>query len=733
VNALSPTLRTPAGPPPVLLTSLSSAVLADGRGDISYARESRGAVAEWGGVYAQLMRLTGPWTIGLASGGALTDLSSCCLDSGPTAGGWRTRHRWNEVTLVQDVVASPRPAGAVRRLSLRSEAERPVPLVLTSRFMPFVFPVLVEGIRPVEFEMRAEADGVHVRNRGFGLRFSSNLRPSRLQLNGDSWDGRKYRGPVELVAAEQELMLAPRGGLELSYQIAGGLQRDLEGALREVGTAPVSLDNVAAHRAGAEASWLARTPELEFPDAPDLEAAYRSARAALYRLYSAPADGIVGLVAGYPWYSSLWSRDIAVMLPALLWLGDFDWVDRSLDSVFRFQSRTVVAMLGGRPGELPMQVAPGPVFLYGTSDTTLRFPGVVEQLHRHTGDLSYVRDWARAVHQIVRWGRARTNPRDGLLRHGGEAEAIGRATAALSKIHYGIASPDTTIWDSADRRDHAIDVQVLWWETLRSAAQLLGHAADDKRRATCQRLATHLVKTLRERYPWPEESYLFDSLRRGRPVAQVRPNALRAVSAGLFDPEFARAIVRRAAADDLTTPWGLRTLSSRDPTYDPRAYHEGRVWTIATAWAADASFVVGDRERGVGYLRTIAARYAEERGFANECYLGDRPEAFDSCYLLGFSVAPFLSALFERLWGIHVDVLAGVVRVVPGFPAAWTSATLRGLRVGDGTIDLRWTPRELRVRWCGTRPLAVDTGTGPRALRSGEDVTVGLPTPPQPS
>jgi glycogen debranching enzyme len=380
-----------------------------------------------------------------------------------------------------------------------------------------------------------------------------------------------------------------------------------------------------------------------------------------------------------------------------------------------------------------MQVSPGPVFLYGTSDTTLRFPGVVEQLHRHTGDLSSVRDWARAVHRIVLWGRARSDPRTGLLRHGGEAEAIGAATVGLSRVHYGIESPDTTIWDSADRRDHAIDVQVLWWDTLRSTARLLGHAADEGRKATCHQLASHLARTIRERYPWPEESYLFDSLKDDRPVAQIRPNALRAVSARLLPPELARAIVHRATADDLSTPWGLRTLSSRDPSYHPQAYHGGQVWTIATAWAADASFVVGEREQGVDYLRTIAARYAEEGGFANECYLGDRPEPFNSCYLLGFSVAPFLTVLFDRLWGIHVDVPAGVVRIVPGFPAGWTSATLRGLRVGGGTLDLSWSPGRLRVRWQGSHSIAIDTGGGPRNIPLREDVTLDLVAPPEPS
>jgi hypothetical protein len=717
---------------PMLLTSLASAAIGDGRGDLECIRESRGASSEWGGVYAQLVRLTGPWTIGVASGSEATDLPSCLQLAEEFPGGWTSRHRWSDLEIVQVVAASVRPAGVVRQLMIHSTSVRELPLVLTSRFSPYLFPVLVEGIRPTEFDARMLPDSLSVRHRGFALRAMSSVAPDQLLLNQGSWLGGKYHGPVDELATVHSLPLAAGATAELRWQISGGLSRDLEGAIAELGVVPPLPHDLAALRASQDLRWTAGTPELRFPDAPDLEAGYRSARAALRRLYSAPDESRVGLVAGYPWYAAIWCRDLAVMLPALLWLGDFDWVARSLVSVFRFQSRNKVRMLGAEPGELPMQIAPGPIFLYGTSDSTLRFPPVVEQLHRHTGDLSNVKDWAGAVRRIVAWAQARTDPATGLLRHGGEAEAIGSATAGVARIWYGIDSPDTTVWDSADRREHALDVEVLWWQTLQAAAHLFGHAAEGERRASTHALAAQLLTSMREKYPWPSESYLYDSLRDGRPVAHVRPNALRAVSAGIFDLPLARTIVRRAAAPDLTTPWGVRSLSSTDPTYGPHTYHEGQVWTIATAWAADAALRVGERDLGVEYLRTIAGRYAAEGGFAHECYRGDRAVAYNSCYLLGFSVAPFLSVLFERLWGIYLEGVDPLIRILPMFPRHWTSASLKGLRVVDGRVDLEWTPGQLEVRWSGSRPLSVDVGVGPLPVAPGQGRSFELPTPPEP-
>jgi glycogen debranching enzyme len=718
---------------PVLLTSLRSAVLGDGRGDLEYLRESRGARSEWGGVYAQLVRLTGPWTVGLERDDSATDLPSSRVDASEFPGGWTSRHRWNDLDLVQVVTASVRPAGAVRQLLLRSTSDRATSVVLTSRFSPYLFPVLVEGIRPTEFDVRATSGALSVRHYGFALQATSSTAPDHLLLNHASWAGGKYRGPVDDLGTVHRLELAPGASAEIRWQVVGGLERDLRAAVEECGPLPRPPADLAAAQADADSKWTAATPELTFPDAPDLEAGYRTARAALRRLYSAPDDTMVGLVAGYPWYAAIWCRDLAVMLPAVLWLGDFDWVGRSLASVFRFQGRRTVKLLAGEPGELPMQIAPGPIFLYGTSDSTLRFPAVVDQLRRHTGDLSSVRDWVGILHRIIEWGLARTDPATGLLHHGGEAEEIDRATTDLARVRYGIDSPDTTIWDSADRREHAIDVQVLWWQALCLAAHPLGHASATDPSAAHEAMAARLRTTVRDRYVWPDEEYLYDSLREGVPVRRVRPNALRAVSAEFFEPEVARAVVRRAARPDLTTEWGVRCLSSGDPAYRPTAYHEGQVWTIATAWAADAAFAVGERDLGVQYLRTIAARYVEEGGLASECYRGDRAEPFNSCYLLGFSVAPFLTALFERLWGIHVGGIANTVRVVPAFPAHWSSAALRGLRLRDGNLDLAWSPQRLVVRWTGTSTLQVDTGSGPRPVAPGAEVALELVSPPQTS
>jgi glycogen debranching enzyme len=713
-----------------LLRSLTSAVVLDGNGDVELERETRGAPIEWGGVYGQLVRLTGPWRFTIDTGQVVLPLPGGRATATAVGELFQSAHRWGDLEASQWVAPIADAPGAVRTVRLSSRANASARVRLESELVPYLLPVLVEGIRPTEYQVETRADEVRIRHKGFGLSIRSSVAPSYLLLNGASWRGGRYSGPVDRFASVHELDLAPGGTAEASLSVIGGLERELDRATTDPLPQPIATAEATAR---IDASWLAATPRMRLPDAPELERGYNLARLALRRLYTSPGDDLTGLVAGYPWYASIWGRDLAWMLPAVIWLGDYDWAARSLASVFRFQDRAELPMLGGEPGELPMQLSPGPIFLYGTSDTTLYFPDLVLRLLRHSGRPELVGAWGSNVDRIVAWGRHRTQEATGLLRNGGEAAAIEAATASIAKVRYGIDAVDTTIWDSADRRDHAIDVQVLWWGALRAALDLAGPLGCQSDRTEIAGLAERLAATIRTVYPWPEESYLYDSVRENRPVRELRPNALRAVSAGIFDPPTARSIVERAARDDLSTPWGVRTLSSRDPHYSPEAYHGGQVWTIATAWAGDAAFAVDDGTLGVDYLARIAHRLIEEGGEANECYRGDRPEPFDSCFLLGLSVAPFLTACFEGLWGLSVDARVPRLGLKPQFPPGWKSASLEGLPIGGGRATIDLAGETLRVRWEGDRPLQVEGPVGPVTVPPGGRAELRRPATRPPS
>jgi hypothetical protein len=721
-------LDRPDASVPVLVTGLSAAAVLSGDGTLRCLRETRGGMIDWGGVYSQGVRLTGPWDLRVSTGGAPADLAGTLR----SLEAWRWSVRTLHVVapgleVEQTIVPFPESPGVGRCIRLRNPTDADLSVVVESEATPFLAPVLIEGLKPYEFDLEAGPNGVACTTHGHFLGLASSPFPTSRTLDGRPWFGEHWTGELRALVARYELHLAP-GAIARIDQVAwGGVARAL-GVGAEFGrTALAAADSWEAAGRRTWGAWLAGTPSLSFPSDPVLERAYGLARGALRALYTRPDPEITGLVAGYPWYCALWGRDLAWMLPAVLWLGDADWAQESLRTIFRYQATRPIPILAAEAGELPMQVSPGPVFLFGTSDTTLYYPDVLRRFVAHTGRGELVHELWPHLCEIVRWADAKLDPSNGLFTNGGEVLALRDAAENLGAVHYGIDAPDTTIWDSADRRDHAVDLQVLLHV---ARASLVALATDARRLSELPGSGVDLrslAQQVRTRYAWPEERYLFDSLARdGTPSRRLRPNALRAVSAGLLDIAAARAVVDRALETDLTAEWGVRTLSNRDPTYDPQAYHGGQVWTIATAWAADAAFAVGDAERGVRLLRTIAGLLEAEHGLANECYRGDRPEAFDSCFLLGFSVAPFLTVLFERLWGLQVDASRPMLRVAPQFPSAWTGASLAGLSVGTGRVDLTWTPGSLTVRWTGPGPLELSAGAGTSTVPENGTATVRL-------
>ncbi len=700
---------------PVLLTGLSAVALMNGAGELSYVRETRGAPIDWGGAYAQSVRLTGPWSTRLLRGGRSFDLGRATLvHLEQTHGGVSILHEVDG-RLVRDEWRIPLDGEAIcRTLEIDPPSGGDARTGVEVEFEPFLAPVAFEGIKPTSYRAGKDGEHWHVRSFGFALRWESLPGPVESSSAGRPWRGEPLEGPVAPLRFRWDLSGDPARAASLHFRISGGLLGPtLARARPPSSTEPRRREIDAAYDA-----WTERAPRLSFPDAPRLERGYELARSALRSLYTAPDPSITGLVAGYPWYSAVWGRDLAWMLPAVAWLGDWAWVERSLATIFRFQAHAALPVLGARPGELPMQVAPGPVFLFGTSDTTLYYPALLRRLAEQTGSYDVARRHWSGLVEALGWGLSKSTGPLGLLSHGDEIAAM-RQETAVGRVRVGIDAVDTTIWDATDRRAHAVDVQVLWLEALEAMAAMAAGGVGAAPGGLAER-AEGVRRAIAERYRWPEERYLVDTLAPdGTPARRLRPNALRAVRTGALGADVARALVRRAAEPDLTTPWGVRTLSDRDPAYDPQAYHDGQVWTIATAWAAEASLLAGEADLGVAYLDTIAGRLLEEGGYAAECYRGDRPTPFDACFLLGFSVAPFLSALFDALWGITPSMVRRSVDVRPRFPSSWRSAGLDRLRLGDGTLALDWTPTELGASWSGPGPITLTGAPGTVRLDPG--------------
>src|SRR5262249_23732131 len=144
-------------------------------------------------------------------------------------------------------------------------------------------------------------------------------------------------------------------------------------------------------------------------------------------------------------------------------------------------------------------------------------------------------------------------------------------------------------WVVTPRNGKAVEIQALWFNALRTMAEIAGKAkltADVKKYSTLADLAQRSFNSLFWNGP---AACLYDCVFDGVPDPTMRPNQILAVSLknSMLSSERAKAVVD-AVERDLFTPYGLRSLSPADPKYRGRyegdsfardsSYHQGPAW-----------------------------------------------------------------------------------------------------------------------------------------------------------
>jgi glycogen debranching enzyme len=149
---------------------------------------------------------------------------------------------------------------------------------------------------------------------------------------------------------------------------------------------------------------------------------------------------------------------------------------------------------------------------------------------------------------------------------------------------------------------------------------------------------------------------------------------------------------------DMYTGWGLRTLSSRYPTYNPMSYHNGSVWPHDSALAAHGMARYGFREESsevVSGLMEAGRRFPNARlpelfcGFQRDLRFSSRPADYlVSCIPQAWSAGMIFLNL-RTLLGMEPDLQTQRLLLDPALPAWLDRIDVRDLRIFDTPISFR--------------------------------------------
>jgi glycogen debranching enzyme len=181
-----------------------------------------------------------------------------------------------------------------------------------------------------------------------------------------------------------------------------------------------------------------------------------------------------------------------------------------------------------------------------------------------------------------------------------------------------------------------------------------------------------------------------------------RPCRVRASNAGqcLFTGIVKRERVARLANGlfdpDVWSGWGIRTVAETAPRYNPMSYHNGSIWPHDNALIAAG--LAGYRHPGAS--RILEGLFDASRFFdlhrLPELFCGFPRRASEgptlypvACAPQAWSAAaPFL--LVNAILGMRVEAHERRLRFDnPTLPPFLTEVTLKNLRVGDASVDVR--------------------------------------------
>jgi glycogen debranching enzyme len=409
--------------------------------------------------------------------------------------------------------------------------------------------------------------------------------------------------------------------------------------------------------------------------------------------------------AGMPRFTGFFGRDTLTAGWQAAMAGT-DALRGALEVATATQATATDEWRDAEPGKMLHELRRGPLSMlghtprdayYGTQTTPAMFAITLSEMWHWTGDDDVLRRFREPALRAIEWAH-------------GTAEATGfvtyerRSPAGLRNQGWkdsdeGIRHADGTI---AEPPLATVEEQAFHFLALQRMAEVLVALDEQDRADELLARAADLRRRWHDAFWMPREGFYALALDRdGRQVRSVTSNPGHALGTGIVPVDTARVVADRLLSPALFSGWGVRTLADDHPSFNPLAYHLGTVWPVE-----NATFVLGCKRYGlddhVDRLVTaiLEAAAASPEGRLPEALTGHRRQP-------GIGPAPYPNACVPQAWSASALIqviqsslglypfapLRMLTLVRPRLPMLLPEVTLRNLRVGRATLDIRFERR----------------------------------------
>jgi glycogen debranching enzyme len=505
-----------------------------------------------------------------------------------------------------------------------------------------------------------------------------------------------------------EIQLASHASCQLGYRLQMLMNnRSVSGV-----HVPSALLQAKAAELMEEDHWRSQITQMR-TDNPQINQAIERAEQDIYllrqtfdRVSTSPGNpamrGTV-LSAGVPWFCTLFGRDAIIAASQILIL-DPKIARETLMVLAQYQGKVDDDWREEQPGKILHELRMGEMArceeiphtpYYGTVDATplwlmlyaeyyawthdtetlerlwenaLAAMGWIDRMCAETGYLSYFRTSARG---LVNQGWKDSG--DCIVdRHG----KIATGPIALCEVQAYVYAAKIRMSELARIRQEN-DLATRWLQEAQSLKQRFNHDF------------------------WiPDREFIAMALDgTGKQVDEIGSNAGQCLSMGLLYPEKAKSVAERLQAPDMFSGWGIRTLSSQSPAYNPIGYHTGSVWPHDNSLIVMGLRAMGAVEQALEVAQGILDMTVHQPYHRPpELFCGyERIDGYSPIqYPIACSPQAWATGtvfqLLQTIVNLVPDAPSNCVRVLdPALPANIRQLSFKNLRIGTTLLDLEFT------------------------------------------
>jgi glycogen debranching enzyme len=375
-----------------------------------------------------------------------------------------------------------------------------------------------------------------------------------------------------------QLQLAAQASVTLGYRLSCHHQQQ---PISNSAVSAMTYSQALAAEDLEELTWAGQITQIQ-TDNKFFNQALARAQQDIYLLRQTFAGSKV-LVAGVPWFATLFGRDAIISASQTLVLDPLI-ARETLTALAHYQGQVEDTWREEEPGKILHELRLGEMArcneiphtpYYGTVDATPLWLMLFAEYYAWTADReSLHRLWGNAV-AAMDWIDRSCKANNGYLCY--------QRRSAKGLVNQGWKdSGDCIVNRKGQLAEGAIALAEVQGYVYAVKLRMSELAEVKKMPELASRWHTE-AQDLKQRFNqdfWiPDQTYFALALDgEGHPVDSITSNPGHCLSLGILDSNKAYKVAERLRASDMFSGWGVRTLSSASPAYNPMGYHTGSVW-----------------------------------------------------------------------------------------------------------------------------------------------------------